>query len=77
MWQQSGATDDDGDSLIMTWEEALQYCETLVLAGYDDWRLPNIHELQSIVQYEKMNPPSIDTIFFPHKEWSIYWASTA
>ena len=29
--------DDDG---LMTWDEAIEWAETLVYEGYDDWRLP-------------------------------------
>ncbi|RJP75626.1 MAG: DUF1566 domain-containing protein [Desulfobacteraceae bacterium] len=37
----------------MTWQEALEYCEDLVAAGHDDWRLPNKNELQSIIDYTR------------------------
>jgi len=47
MWQQS----DSG--VGMNWEEALKYAEGLKLGGYDDWRLPNPKELQSIVDYTR------------------------
>lgn len=40
----------------ITWKEALHYCENLTVGGYDDWRLPNLNELQSIVDYTKVNP---------------------
>ncbi len=30
---------------------------TLNFAGHTDWRLPNVKELQSIVNYEKFSPP--------------------
>ena len=33
------------------WHDALAYCENLDLGGHDDWRLPNVKELQSIVNY--------------------------
>ena len=36
--------------------EALTYCENLVFAGYDDWRLPNVRELQSTVSYGRSEP---------------------
>jgi hypothetical protein len=75
MWQKLEVTDDDGEVRAMTWEEALKYCETLDLAGYDDWRLPNVNELQSIVDHEKTGP-AIDTTFFEHTPDAIYWSST-
>jgi hypothetical protein len=38
-WQQAAA------GAAMNWEAALQYADGLALAGYTDWRLPNIKEL--------------------------------
>lgn len=38
MWQQNLADE-------MSWEDALIHCEALNLAGYNDWRLPNIKEV--------------------------------
>jgi hypothetical protein len=66
VWQQA-----TGGS--MNWEAALIYCENLFLAGHNNWRLPNRNELQSIMNYGKINP-AIDTDYFPdlggHYEWS-------
>lgn len=47
MWQKG----DSGRG--MDWQAALEYAESLELAGYKNWRLPNAKELQSIVDYER------------------------
>ncbi|MBW8011428.1 MAG: DUF1566 domain-containing protein [Chloroflexi bacterium] len=69
-WQQA----DDG--VVRNWQEALENCETLALAGYDDWRLPNAKELQSIVDYTRSDP-ALDTSIFSQTDldgW--FWSST-
>jgi|LGVE01.1.fsa_nt_gb hypothetical protein len=48
----------------INWEEAIGHCENLSLAGYSDWRLPAVKELQSIVNPEKYDP-AIDKEYFP------------
>jgi hypothetical protein len=49
-----------------TWEDAFSVhvagLNTANFAGYDDWRLPNVKELQSIVNYGN-NLPSISAPF--------------
>ena len=45
------ATDASG-----TWGELLNYCEDLVLDGQDDWRLPSIKELWTLVDYSRTGP---------------------
>ena len=34
----------------MNWNDAVNYCENLNEGGFDDWRLPNIDELRTIIQ---------------------------
>jgi len=68
MWQQ-----EEGGS--MDWEGAITYCKDLSLAGYTDWRLPNIKELESITEDSVYNP-AIDTNYFPDAYASDYWSST-
>jgi len=68
MWQQ-------GESGEMVWEDAITCCEDLSLAGYPDWRLPNIKELESITD-DSVSYLAIDTTFFPNAHASYYWSST-
>ncbi|MHC4176645.1 MAG: sulfatase-like hydrolase/transferase [Planctomycetota bacterium] len=37
----------------LNWEQALRWTEDLQYAGHSDWRLPNVKELQSIVDYTR------------------------
>ncbi len=70
MWQKD--TGNDGNRLA--WCDALAYCENLELADHDDWRLPNVRELQSIVDYGRFGP-AIDPVFGALSSW--YWSSTS
>lgn len=45
MWETVPHQYDD-----MSQYDALDHCEQLILGGYDDWRLPNITELRSILR---------------------------
>ena len=51
------------------------YCESLDLAGYSDWRLPDVEELQGIVDYGRYNP-AIDPNAFPDTGGGCYWSSS-
>ena len=59
----------------MNWEDAIAYCENLILAGYDDWRLPNLKELTFIVDYTR-HDPSINRTYFPNTMPFVYWSSS-
>lgn len=66
MWQQ-----DPGEK--MTYQEAAAGADSFSLAGYDDWRLPTIKELYSLIQFDGIDSsgpasttatPFIDTDYF-------------
>jgi hypothetical protein len=65
MWQRA----DDG--VQRDWRASVSYCEELVLSGQSDWRLPNIRELESIVDYGRYNP-AINPVFSCQS--SYYWS---
>jgi hypothetical protein len=69
VWQRIGVAQP------MTWEQALAACESLRLAGKDDWRLPNIKELRSLSD-DALSRPSVDRAFFPEVRAATYWSST-
>ncbi len=60
---------------MTSWSDAPSLCETLVWAGNDNWRLPNIKELQSIVDFG-LYAPAIDASVFPNNGSEFYWSST-
>ncbi|RKF15954.1 DUF1566 domain-containing protein [Alginatibacterium sediminis] len=81
-WQQSDSEQ------AMNWPQALGYCESLNLAGNKQWRLPNVKELQSIVDYSRSPDTSssaaLDPIFNSSSmlneagqtDYPNYWSST-
>jgi len=64
---------DDVESQMMDWQNAIDYCEALPLDGAN-WRLPNIRELSSIVDDTKYNP-TISSVFV-NTISNGYWSST-
>jgi|WetSurMetagenome_2_1015567.scaffolds.fasta_scaffold07652_5 PKD repeat protein len=67
IWQQT----DDG--IKRTWKDALACCEQLSLAGHDDWRLPNVRELETLVAVDR-SKPAIDPLFSRRSDY--YWTGS-
>lgn len=62
------------DSIRHTWEEARLYCSDLALSGVG-WRVPTVHELQTIVDDSRANP-AVDTLAFPESLSEPLWTSS-
>lgn len=57
------------------WNEALDHCASLDLAGFHDWRLPSRIELVSLIDLT-CTQPSIDGLAFPHTPNDWFWTSS-
>lgn len=83
--------DKDDSGIGMEWSEALEWAQAMneqKHRGYDDWRVPNAKELQSIVDYSRSpqatNSAAIDPIFNISKttvegglvDYPFFWSST-
>jgi len=80
MWKRclEGMNGEDctiGTATLHTWQAALQFADVHSFAGYEDWRLPNIKELMSIVELSCSNP-AINLSVFPNDPGSSVWSGS-
>jgi len=59
--------------ILHTWQDALGYCEELSLDSKEDWRLPDIRELKSLVDYSRYYPATAAAV--PCQS-ATYWSAT-
>ncbi len=77
-WERN-TVDKNGDKVIsakdtLTWKEANAYCDTLNTADKDDWHLPTIAELNTLVHFERKFP-AVKAVFT--SQTAYYWSSTS
>ncbi len=58
-----------------TWQEALQEAQASSFAGYDDWRLPNVKELRTLVE-QRCQSPAINSQLFLSSTSTDFWTSS-
>ena len=75
MWAADGWALGCNGGGVLSWNLAIIYCRGLNFAGFTDWRLPNVKELMSIVNY-KLSNPAIDEPPFDTTAALYYWSST-
>ncbi|MCI5225488.1 MAG: DUF1566 domain-containing protein [Candidatus Electrothrix sp. AX2] len=82
---ENGSADDDGDICYgYNSDDSSTFCNTEAyvnrvnsagLCGVNDWRMPTIKELESLVNYGRSNP-AIDTNYFPNAVSSAVWSGS-
>jgi hypothetical protein len=60
---------------IGPWTNAIAFCDSLSLGGYSDWRMPNIRELFTLVDFSQSYPALPSDHPFQNVR-TFYWAST-
>ncbi|SFV68627.1 Chitinase [hydrothermal vent metagenome] len=69
IWQKSPSKNK------MTWNDAIAYCQNLVLDGIENWRVPSYKELYYLADRTKY-APAIEH-YFNLETSSWYWSNTA
>jgi Protein of unknown function (DUF1566) len=77
MWAKDGLGLGCNNGNPMTWSNAITWAEELVFPTYSDWRIPNIHEMYSLMINDHTMIPGllINETFFPNSQ-SSYLTST-
>jgi len=69
IWQQDGTT-------AKNWTDATSYCTALSLQGQNNWRLPELDELLTLIDPNRTESPFINIDHFPNTFASLYWSAT-
>ena len=70
LWQDSYANEE----FALTYKQAKEYCQDLVIEEYKDFRIPTLNELQSIIDYKNYKPAIIKGFKYVGNE--TYWSTT-
>lgn len=60
---------------VGNWENAKEYCTNLSLGGKNDWRLPNMYELSTLLDNTKKEKPYIIN-GFENADYGDYWGTS-
>jgi hypothetical protein len=68
----------EGEAKSMSWAEAIQLADEINADGtwfYNDWRLPNVRDLASIIE-RQCQEPRTNLELFPNTPAAFFWTST-
>lgn len=74
MWPKDFAGDGANGGNTLNWDDAIDWAQALDFAGYTDWKIPNLFELASTVDFSR-TPPFTYAIF-DNSPTAKTWTST-
>ena len=75
IWAADGTAEGCNNGAFIAWLAALAAANILDFAGFTDWRLPNMKELLSLINY-RTSAPCISQGPFSNTVLDHYWSST-
>lgn len=76
MWARDGNAAGGNNGAAINWSNGLIYAEGLTFAGFSDWRMPNLFEIESILDHS-VNPGIYPEFINMHAiPGDYYWSST-
>jgi hypothetical protein len=77
IWEQKT---EENEPTILSYHDAVAYCENLALGGSDNWRLPTRKEYSTILNLGSTSP-ALDTTYFPYYTGNLpndvyYWTTS-
>ncbi|MDZ4726140.1 MAG: DUF1566 domain-containing protein [Leptospira sp.] len=72
----SGANCNVGTYSSQFWQNRLTYCDNLTLGGFSDWRMPDIYELTSLVDFTRFALATTLNPIFVGSPREVYHSST-
>ena len=76
MWAANGNAAGCNNGARISWSNGITYANGLTFAGFSDWRLPNLRELMSIINWSLINPAISQPPFLNSKYDYGSWSST-
>ena len=72
MWTRLDSGQQGAGEEGMSWQEALQWAESLTIGTHENWRLPNAKELHSLVEYHRSPQATGSAAIHPMFELTMY-----